>query len=167
MLSEMPAPHALKMFRKTTVNSRRHEKLLLYVPLVLWIGLILFLSSGQGAMTQTSRFIRPLLEFLLPSASPETLDLYHGYIRKLAHPSVYAVLAFWSWRAFRGSAAGFFQRNVYIASFSLALLIASADELNQSFLSSRTGTPWDVALDAAGASIALGVLCLFDRRKAL
>ena len=63
----------------------RRALLLQYAPVVFWIAVIFFLSSDQGSMSQTSRFIRPLLEFLFPAAPEETLLIYHGYIRKAAH----------------------------------------------------------------------------------
>jgi hypothetical protein len=50
-----------------------------YAPLVLWIGLILFLSSGQASMSNTSRFIRPLLVFLFPNRAGRNLE----YISRL------------------------------------------------------------------------------------
>ena len=40
------------------------EAVTVYAPLFLWIGVIFYFSSGQGSMAETSRFIRPLLEFL-------------------------------------------------------------------------------------------------------
>src|SRR5687767_13318109 len=81
-----------------------------YAPLILWVGVIFFLSSGQAAMSQTSRFIRPLLEFLFSGVPEETLIAYHSYIRKFAHFAVYAVLAFWAARAFLGSSVKSLQK---------------------------------------------------------
>ena len=101
-------------------------------------------------MPQTSRFIRPLLEFLFPNAAEETLISYHAYIRKFAHFFIYAVLAFWSWRALKNSSNLFLQKFKYASSLLLVLLIASIDETNQSFNSARTGSIYDVALDFAG-----------------
>src|SRR5215813_8703095 len=70
-----------------------------YGPLIFWIGLIFFFSSGAASATETSRIIRPILVFLFPSASEETLRQYHFFIRKCAHLTEYALLAFWTIRA--------------------------------------------------------------------
>ena len=43
-------------------------------------------------MSQTSRFIRPLIEFFFPGASPETILLIHAFIRKSAHFIEYGLL---------------------------------------------------------------------------
>jgi len=140
-----------------------------YAPLVLWIGLILFLSTGQASMSNTSRFIRPFLEFIFPTASEEVLNAYHGYIRKLAHVTVYAVLAFWASRAFFSSSRKFLRQFWFVFALLLTFLIASIDETNQSFLNSRTGSIYDVFLDVSGGLWMVLVFYLAtkyqDRRK--
>lgn len=102
-------------------------------------------------MNETSRFIRPLLEFLFPSTPPEILTLYHGYIRKLAHLTEYAILSILARRAF----AEF--RAPSLMAIGLVLLVAAGDELNQSFDPRRTGTPVDVLIDLVGGTIGLGI----------
>jgi len=114
------------MIQSDLANKRR-GRIIRYAPLVLWIGVILFLSSSQASMSNTSRFIRPLLEFLFPSASEETLILYHGYIRKLAHLTEYAGLAFWAFRAFSNSNLKNLRRFWFIFAFLLVILIALID----------------------------------------
>ncbi|HMS39994.1 MAG TPA: VanZ family protein [Pyrinomonadaceae bacterium] len=126
------------------------ERFWLYAPLFLWIGVIFYLSSSQGSMSQTSRFIRPFLEWLFPLAAEETLQTYHGYIRKFAHFAVYAVLAFFASRVFFYSAKNLLQRFWYLFAFLLVVLIASIDETNQSFNAARTGSIYDVLIDASG-----------------
>jgi VanZ family protein len=125
-------------------------RLIRYVPLFLWIAVILLASTTQGAMSNTSRFIRPLLEFLFPNTPEEILIVYHGYIRKLAHLSEYAILAFWASRAFSTSSIRLLQRFWFIFSLILVFFVASIDEYNQSFNSLRTGSIYDVWLDVSG-----------------
>jgi VanZ family protein len=129
-----------------------------YAPLFLWIGIILLASTTQGAMSNTSRFIRPLLIFLFPNAPEEILIVYHGYIRKLAHLTEYAILAFWASRAFSTSSVKFLQKYWFVISFVLVLFVASIDEYNQSFNALRTGSIYDVLLDASGGLLMLIIL---------
>lgn len=136
-----------------------------FAPLILWIGVIFYLSSGQGAMSNTSRFIRPLLILLFPDTSEETLTLYHGYIRKVAHPMVYAVLAYFAYRAFIFSPQEFLQKFWFPVSLLIVLTIASLDELNQSFLVSRTGSFFDVLLDTFGGLTMLAILFLIKKSR--
>ena len=140
-------------------------RIIRYAPLILWIGLIMFLSTGQASMSNTSRFIRPLLEFLFPNAPEEILIVYHGYVRKLAHVTVYAILAFWAARAFFSSSQNLLRRLWFAFAFVLVLLVASVDETNQSFLDSRTGSIYDVLLDVCGGLAMITVFYLVIKHR--
>ena len=146
-------------------KSNGRGRIIRYAPLILWISVILFLSTSQASMSNTSRFIRPLLEFLFPGASEETLILYHGFIRKLAHLTEYAGLAFWAFWAFSNSNLKNLRRLWFVFAFLLVLLIALIDETNQSRLTSRTGSIYDVLLDVLGGLIMLISLILYRFRK--
>ncbi len=123
---------------------------MLYAPLLIWIGVIFFLSSGQGASTRTSLIIRPILEFLFPNASFETISFYHGIIRKFAHLTEYAILGFLASRAFFRSHSNFLRKHFWWIAILLVLFVASSDEFNQSFNPERTSSPVDVLIDLTG-----------------
>jgi VanZ family protein len=144
-----------------TQSVERHVWLSRYVPLFLWIGIIFFLSSSQGSMSETSRIIRPILEFLFPDASPETISIYHGAIRKFAHFAEYAVLALLAFRVFVASRL---KNRPFVVSILLALVIAVIDETGQSFNAARTGSAVDVLIDFAGACCAIALLWLVGKR---
>jgi VanZ family protein len=135
-----------------------------YGPLILWVAVILFLGSGAGSTAQTSRFIKPLIEFFFPGAAPDTFLIVHGFIRKAAHFIEYGVLAILSARAFSSSSSRTLSRHWPGFSMLVVLLVAGVDEFNQSFNTSRTGSGWDIALDAAGAIFALVVFWLVRKR---
>ncbi len=120
-------------------------------------------STTQASMSNTSRFIRPLLIFLFPTASEETLVIYHGFIRKFAHFAEYAALAFFALRAFSASSKKTLQKYSFIFSLILTLLIAAIDEINQSSLASRTGSVRDVLLDFSGGLTMLAFLWILHR----
>jgi len=145
-------------------NSKWRGRIIRYAPLILWTGLILFLSTGQGAISNTSRFIRPLLEFLFPNSPEEILINYHNYIRKLAHVAEYAGLALFAARAFASSSIRIVQKYWFIFSLSLVVLIALIDEYNQSFNPARTGSIYDVWLDVAGGFFMLLLILIFRLR---
>ena len=140
-------------------NNERRIWLTAYAPLAFWTVLVITLGSNVGSMSETSGLIRPILVFLFPSAGPDTLTLYHGYVRKFAHFAEYAVLAFLALRAVARA------RFRYIAAFAFTLLIAVVDEGGQSLNPSRTSSPWDVVLDLAGGSAALLVYWLLLGRR--
>jgi VanZ family protein len=145
----------------------RRGRFIRYAPLVLWIAVIFYFSSGQASMSETSRFLMPILRFLFPAASEASLVEYHGLIRKFAHFAEYALLAYFAARAFLGSHYVVLRRLALPAALLLASVIAVADEVNQSFEPSRTSSGWDVALDAAGATAAVLVVWFLSLRRAI
>lgn len=141
-------------------TDHRRVLLLRYVPVVVWITVIFYLSSDQGSVSHTSRFIGPILEFLFPAATEQTLLIYHGYIRKAAHFAEYAILAFLAVRAFAASAR--LQKWRYAFALLLSVCIAAIDEFNQSFNPSRTGSIYDFLLDCSGGLFAIGLYFIVD-----
>lgn len=116
-------------------------------------------------MSQTSRFIRPALEFLFPSAPEQTLLIYHGYIRKAAHFTEYAVLAFLAVRALSIPATVRFHKWRFILPLLLVVGVAAIDEFHQSFEASRTGSILDVMLDISGGVVMIVLLRLMRRPR--
>ncbi len=152
------------MTEEAAVRSNWRERLIRYAPIVLWAGVILFLGSGQGSMSQTSRFIRPIIEFLFPSASPETVLFLHGIIRKAAHYVEYAILAFFAARAFYRSYSAF-TRYWPVVSMLIVFLVSAIDETVQSMNPARTGAVSDVLLDLFGGVSAILIFWLVYRRR--
>jgi VanZ family protein len=88
------------------------------------------------------------------SAQP-SLDSGLGWIdavgRKLIHFGEYALLCFLWWRLLRTAMP---DRRAALAAFIISILYAATDELHQSFVDGRNGTPVDWAIDSAGAAVA-------------
>jgi len=142
------------------IRVRRWRVLLwAYAPLFVWIGVIFLLSSDSGSMSNTSRFVRPILVFLFPAADETTLLFYHGIVRKLAHLTEYAILGALAVRAF--------VRSQYRYAFSLFIVVAVAfaDEFGQSFRPSRTASVVDVGIDIAGGLAMIAALYLYIRPR--
>jgi VanZ family protein len=103
----------------------------LWLPPLLLMGLIWFLSSQPS------------------------LDSGLGWIdtagRKLIHFGEYALLCFLWWRLLRTSMP---DRRAALAAVLVSSLYAATDELHQSFVDGRHGTPVDWAIDTAGAAAA-------------
>lgn len=136
-----------------------------YAPLILWLAVIFINSSTIGATNNTSRIIRPLLEWLFPNASVLTLDIYHGYIRKLAHFTEYAVLGFLAARACWYSSRPFLRKLWFVWTFLFIAFVASADEYNQSFNDARTGSIYDVLIDVSGGLAMILAIFFFKYLK--
>lgn len=123
------------------------------------------MSSDLGSSAHTSRIIRPILEFLFPNSPAETLDLYQWFIRKLAHFTEYGVLAILATRMFRFGRVALSARHWVIASILFVFISASFDEWHQTFVASRTPSPYDVMLDTAGGAFAVLLVWLITQRR--
>jgi VanZ family protein len=150
---------------KSVEKIKRREQLMLYAPLLIWIGVILLLGSSQGSMTRTSLIIRPILEFLFPAAPEETLQFYHGIIRKCAHLAEYAVLGFLACRAFAGSAKNSLRKYMYLMAIGVVATVAISDETIQSFNPHRTASPLDSLLDVTGGIVGAFIYFIGSRRR--
>ncbi len=142
-------------------NSDWRGRSIRYAPLILWIGVIFFASSSFGSMSNTSTFIRPILEFFFPDSPESTIRIYHGYLRKFAHFAEYGVLAFFAARAFRSSSKSIPQTFWHLSSFAVVAIVASTDEFNQRFNLVRTGSIFDVMIDIGGGIFTILILVIF------
>jgi VanZ family protein len=120
-----------------------------WLPVVAWMIFIFIGSTDLLSAEHTSRFIGPFLRWLTPDVSDATIASVQLVIRKCAHLTEYAILAALLFRAFR-------QRQPRVGralamSFLLAAVYAALDEFHQSYVVSRTGSPWDVLIDCGGA----------------
>ncbi len=126
------------------------ENFLLYLPLILWIGGIFYLSSNNGSVSNTSRYLIPVFDLFFPNTDSERLDRYHWYLRKICHFTGYGILGLFAALVFYYSSVPFLAKFWYVFSFATVIIIASADEFKQSFYANRVGSVSDVMLDSGG-----------------
>ena len=126
-----------------------------YLPLVVWLAFISLASTDSFNAANTSRIIGPLVLWLFPNTSPETLATIHFVVRKIAHFTEYAILGFLAARAFR------VHQRWFLISLVLIVVYALFDEYHQSFVPSRTASIFDSFIDMAGGLTAL----IFISRK--
>jgi VanZ family protein len=115
-------------------------------------------------MHPVSRFGPPLLLMAVIfafSAQPELdsgLGTWDTILRKAAHMAEYGLLWLLWWRAF-GYRYG-------AAAAGIAIGYAVTDELHQTFVEGRHGTPVDVLIDAAGVALAAAAVAARNRLRA-
>jgi len=126
-----------------------------YAPLILWMAFIGFASSSEFSAENTSRIIRPLLLWLFPNITEERIAFVHFLTRKAAHFTEFALLGLLSARAFAVSSRQRLRRSWFFAGTLLIVLWALLDEFHQSFVPSRTASPYDSLIDIAGGLTAL------------
>ena len=126
-----------------------------YLPLIAWLAFISFASSDSFNAGNTSRIIGPLILWLFPNTSPETLAVVHFITRKIAHFTEYAILGFLAARAFRTSPRPAISQRWFLICMTLIVVYALVDEYHQSFVPSRTASIWDSLIDMTGGLAAL------------
>lgn len=126
-----------------------------YLPLIVWLAFISFASSDDFNASNTSRIIGPLVLWLFPNTSPETLAVIHFITRKIAHFTEYAILGFLAARAFRTSPRPAINQRWFLICAILIAVYALLDEYHQSFVPSRTPSIYDSMIDMAGGLTAL------------
>lgn len=146
------------------MTSDQKELLKAWIAAVLWMTLIAIESTDWLSSEHTSRFLYPLLHFLM-GLDLVRFEVWHHYIRKLGHFVGYFTLSFFLFRAWRATlhlpwAPRWALRWATIA-FFMSALVASLDEWHQTFIPSRTGALSDVVLDSCAALTAQVVIFLF------
>lgn len=115
----------------------------------------------SGLRELVSRFLPPfvLMAVIFALSAQPGLDSGLGQwdlvLRKIAHMVEYGLLWFLWWRAL-----GY--RNP-LPAVVIALGYAATDELHQTMVRDRSGTPWDWLIDAAGVGLA-GLLVVIVQR---
>ena len=133
-----------------------------WLPTILWAVLISLASTDAFSEAHTSLIILPILHWLMPHASAATLEHAHVFIRKGAHFTEYFIFSVLLLRAVRGDRGGWRLRWA-LAALAVAAGYSALDEFHQSFVPSRTASPWDSLLDTAGAATAQAAMWLTAR----
>ncbi len=122
-------------------------------PAIVWAIAISGFSTGAFTSENTSRFIIPVLRFLLPHVSVDTLAFLHHIIRKCAHFTEYFIFSLLVLRGFRAAEKGTRLRWALLTVLIVAGY-ASLDEFHQSFVPGRTPALTDVLIDTIGGAAA-------------
>jgi VanZ family protein len=137
-----------------------------WLPVLLWFALIFAASGDAKSAHHSSRIIGPIVHWLLPRLAAAQVDEVVFYVRKGAHVTEYAVLAWLFWRAFRhhaGLGRGNWSAAVARRAWLAATAYAVTDELHQCFVPNRQGTVLDVLVDCFGAALGLAIIWSIGR----
>jgi VanZ family protein len=124
-----------------------------WLPVLAWMIFIFIGSTDLLSAEHTSRFIGPFLRWFTPDVSDATIASVQLLVRKCGHLTEYAILAALLYRAL--------VKHWIVIAFVISALYATLDEFHQSFVASRTGSPWDVMIDCGGALIGLAIYSRF------
>jgi len=149
-----------------------------WIPILIWMAVIFSASSDRMSFSHSSRIIAPILHWLFPHMSDQSVHAVVFAVRKAAHVTEYAILALLVWRAFRkpnatrlsnfDACASKFDRIPWswaqaVSALLFVALYATTDEIHQAFVPTRQGSVWDVLLDTLGGAFGLLFLWILGR----
>lgn len=139
-------------------------RLYIWLPPILWMGLIYLFSTSTFSEESTASLLLPILRALFPEASPITLSKIHSIVRKTAHFTEFGILSLLWLRTLRRTWEGR-PYPFFLISFIISSIYAILDEFHQSFVSVRGSSYIDVFIDSSGAALALLFLRIFEKFK--
>ena len=132
-----------------------------WLPVLLWMGFIFWMSTGTFSSEHTSSIIVPVIKFIAREISDEKTKFIHGLIRKSGHVLEYFILGALVLRAFCAGVITSLTFKQIFYSLLIVALYASSDEFHQSFVATRTASIIDVGIDTAGGSLAISISALW------
>jgi VanZ family protein len=122
-----------------------------WLPVVIGVGVILLESSELFGANHTSGPLRLIWEAIFGPVTNVRWNMIHFMIRKSGHFFGYGFIGVaWLRAWWMTLPQSHFLEDTFLALLGTSL-VASLDELHQSYLPNRTGSPWDVMLDCMGA----------------
>jgi VanZ family protein len=148
-----------------TAPAPQKNKLIAWLPTILWLGMIAFFSTDTFSAEHTGSILEKIIRAVYGNVSPEHFRIIHIFVRKAAHLTVYGLLslfAFYSWRATlpRRTNWAFLW---CILALLVTLIAGSYDEIHQIFVPSRGPSPYDVMLDMMGGMFVQILIASFSK----
>lgn len=146
------------------------------LPVTLWVTAIALASTSIASEAHTNVWLSHVIHLLSPGTLDGDSSSHFGALsyamRKTAHLAEYGVLGLLT----TGAVKALFPRyadgtnprtlgRLAVIVIPFGTLVASADELHQTTLSSRTGSIRDVGIDMIGLSAGVVVMWVIGRRR--
>jgi VanZ family protein len=153
-----PAPNLDEAGHRVPRKSFVPDWLRAWWPALLWACIIFTASTDTFSSDHTGS----ILHALIPTLTEAQFQVIHYFIRKSAHFSEYFIFYLVLFRGIRSTHSGWRWTWAWTGWF-IAAAYSALDEIHQSFVASRTSSPWDSLLDSTGALVALLAVFLFYR----
>jgi VanZ family protein len=137
----------------------------IWTPALIGVAVIVAESQPTFSAANTSSWLRPIWERFFGPISTPAWEEFHHILRKTGHFTGYGTLCVLFLRAWLLTLARnpairttAWRWRSWILGVASTFVVASGDELHQSFLPSRTGMFSDVVLDTCGGIVVSGVV---------
>lgn len=126
------------------------KKIISYLLLLFWMGLIFYLSNQTGSVsgTESGHILYNILNFFHVSNIDSVIEIIHNPIRECMHAFEYFVLGILVMNVLSNNNI---KNNIIIISVSLCFIYATTDEIHQVFVPNRTFEYLDIFLDLVGS----------------
>lgn len=126
------------------------KKIISYLLLLFWMGVIFYLSNQTGSVsgTESGHILYNILSFLHISNIDSVIEIIHNPIRECMHAFEYFVLGILVMNVLSNNNI---KNNIIIISVSLCFIYATTDEIHQVFVPNRTFEYLDIFLDLVGS----------------
>lgn len=147
------------------MSRKRKYKILAWLAVLLWMGLIFYLSHQPA--TQSSELSSGIVDMVVQTLDKLVpfvelnLDSLHYIIRKSAHFTAYFILGLLVMIAIRQSHKNYY-KNI-ILTLVICVIYATSDEVHQLFIPGRSGEIKDVLIDSSGATVGTGVYLITSK----
>lgn len=129
---------------------------------IVWIAVIFSFSlrTGEESGGMSLAVLTYILDTFLPKLADKVdFETLHLLLRKVAHFSEYFILGVLSYCTMQGTQ----RKRKTTSAIIFCVGIGVIDEALQLFVSGRVGSFWDVLIDSAGATVAIGILCCIKK----
>ena len=123
-------------------------------PAVLWAVIISYASTDAYSSQETGEILTPILRSLFPAITQSALAAFNFFLRKSAHCLEYFIFYLLVYRGISGGHVRWHWR-WGVGAWLIVTIYSLIDEFHQSFIPSRTASPWDSMLDSVAAGTAL------------
>jgi len=149
----------------TVRDSPMKKFLKLFLPPLVIMAFVFPLGNKALASSRTYELFMAVFYRLLPHASRHAGSIGYVVFRKTGHFVTYGLMAFLLYRAFRGDKGPKWKPAGLFWAAAVSVAYSFLDELLQTLVPRRHGSPFDSAIDCAGIGLALFLTALWARRK--
>src|SRR5215471_3762040 len=135
--------------------------LMYWGPVLAMFGLMYFASTDALSGENTRSIIEHIFLWFTPNASPHTIRRFNFIVRKTAHFTEYAVLAWLIFRAFRGASRERWRLQWAVLTIAVILSWSLVDEWHQTFTRTRGGSIYDSMLDSTGGLFVIALISIY------
>ena len=135
--------------------------------MLFWLGAIAAFSTDTFSSVHTGAILKKILHAIYGPISSQQFEQLHFVIRKTAHFTVYGLLSWLAFLAWRTTLPALRRWTLGWAGLAMTVVFvaASLDEFHQTFVPSRTGSSRDVMLDLTGALFFQIMIAIFLRGR--